>query len=146
MDTATLCKTVCNTFQHCRFTLLTLAHRSDAYKARRQRRATVAIEDRPPPYDMARWLHMALFLKAEAGEARMGRPVQVVSTYTAAAELALQHDDEMYGCLCCWNACKVSGQNKTAGVLCSAVLCWLWALPSWTLALPSLFACTNAFH
>lgn len=59
--------------------------------------------ERPSPYDMTPWLHMPVFFKAEAGEVTDGRPPAVVSTYTTAA---LQRGDEMYGCLCCWNAVK----------------------------------------
>lgn len=49
---------------------------------------------------------MALFLKAEAGEATQGRPPAVVTAFKAAAALALENDDEVYGCLCAWNAVK----------------------------------------
>lgn len=47
---------------------------------------------------------MAVFFKAEAGEALRGRAPDVVSAYLAAAQLSLQNDDELFGCLCAWNA------------------------------------------
>jgi hypothetical protein len=61
---------------------------------------------RVAPYDMTRWRHMALFYKAEAGEASENRPPHVVAAYIAAAEIALQNDDEVWGCLGAWNAVK----------------------------------------
>lgn len=77
-----------------------------------------------PPFDMRRWLHMALFYKAESGEASEGRPPFVVATFKAAAAMALQHDDEVWGCLCAWNAAaaiKSGGRPYLLGEL----LTWL---------------------
>jgi hypothetical protein len=62
--------------------------------------------DRVAPYDMTRWRHMALFYKAEAGEAAEGRPPHVVAAHKAAAEIAIQNDDEVWGCLGAWIAAR----------------------------------------
>lgn len=80
--------------------------------------------DRVPPYDMTRWRHMALFYKAEAGEASEDRPPHVISAYKAAAQIALQNDDEVWGCLGAWNAVKAV---KSAGTpyLIGEALTWL---------------------
>jgi hypothetical protein len=67
---------------------------------------------------------MALFYKAEAGEASENRPPHVVAAYVTAAEIALQNDDEVWGCLGAWNAVKAV---KSAGTpyLIGELLAWL---------------------
>lgn len=70
------------------------------------RAAAATKGDRPPPCDLSRWRHMALFFTAEAGEAAEGRTAAVTSTYKAAVGAAQHNDDELYGCLCAWNAVK----------------------------------------
>lgn len=69
--------------------------------------ADIGIEERPDPFDMCQWRHMALFYKAEADEMADGRTPEVIATYKAAVAAAKENDDELYGCLAAWNAVRV---------------------------------------
>lgn len=73
---------------------------------------------------MTQWRHVALFYKAEAGEASEGRPPHVVSAYKAAAEIALKNDDEVWGCLGAWNAAKALRSASTPYLI-GELLTWL---------------------
>lgn len=69
--------------------------------------AAAATLERSEPFDLSRWRHMALFIKAEADEAAYGRTPAVVAAYKASVEACRANDDELYGCLAGWNAVKV---------------------------------------
>lgn len=91
--------------------LVSKTHTSDAYKAKPRPqphtpRHQPSDADTVSPLDICCLMHMAMFLKAEAGEVAEGRSPAVVAAYKAAATLSLQHDDELYGCLCAWNAVR----------------------------------------
>jgi hypothetical protein len=63
----------------------------------------------PEHCDIGAWLHMALFLRAEAGEAAQGRSAAVQDMYRAAVA-AVQRcpgGDELYGVLICSNLLRV---------------------------------------
>lgn len=102
--------------------LMFTTYKSDAYRQKRQQKqqqeaaaattaarssATAANADwQLEPFDMRRWLHMAVFLKAEAGEVTEGRSPSVVTALSTAAGLAVQNDDEVYGCLFWLECCE----------------------------------------
>lgn len=61
------------------------------------------------PCDISAWLHMALFFRAEAGEAQQGRSAAVQDMYRAAAAAAMHcpGGDELYQLLIASNVLRV---------------------------------------
>lgn len=92
-------------------------HKSGAVARAAAAPKAAKIPDRPPPCDLSRWRHMALFLKAEAGEAAEGRSPAVTAAFKAAVEAARENDDELYGCLCAWNAVKAIVDGSSSWVV-----------------------------